>query len=193
MKYNFIFTTTNRFEKILLPVLNLKAIIYFLIFCSIIFIIQTPCSAQQLSTPKFKKISVEHGLSHPSVTCMLKDRYGFMWIGTRDGLNRYDSYQFRIFKHLADDSTSISNNTISCLLEDQEGFLWIGTVGGGLNRYDPVKDSFKRFLNHPDRPQSLASNSVSSIMEDRQGNLWIGTIGGGLSRYDKQTELFLHY
>ncbi len=149
--------------------------------------------AHSQSTFKFKHLNTIDGLSHPSVTCILKDQYGFMWFGTRDGLNRYNSYEFFQYRYNSEDSASISNNTISCLFEDHQGIIWIGTEGGGLNSYDPIKDRFQRFMYDPDQVNSIPHNSIGSITEDRNGDLFVGTQGGGLSRYDRETQHFTNY
>ena len=116
-----------------------------------------------------------------------------MWFGTRDGLNRYDSYNFHHYKSNPDDAASISNNTISCLFEDHLGLIWVGTEGGGLNCYDPEQDSFQRFLYAEDRDDGLTQHVIGDIAEDDQGNLWIGTLGGGLCYYDRKDGVFTEY
>ena len=82
----------------------------------------------------FEKFSTEQGLSQNSIVRMLQDSRGFLWICTFDGLNRYDGYQFKIFRHIPGDSTSLSNNKILSICEDESGDIWIGTYGGGLNK-----------------------------------------------------------
>ena len=142
------------------------------------------------ATFKFNHLGPEEGLSHPSVTCIIKDSYGFMWFGTRDGLNRYNSYEFKTYKSSTEDPNSLSDNTISCLYEDHSGMLWIGTEGGGLNSYDPVQDQFQHYMHDPDVPNSLPHNAVSSITEDMEGELWVATMGGGLCRFNRETGSF---
>ena len=139
---------------------------------------------------RFKRLSIVQGLSQSTVETVLQDRYGFMWIGTEDGLNRYDGYQFKIYKHDPGDSTSISNNNVWCLFEDHDGYLWIGTFSGGLNRYDPKTDTFTRYLYDPEDQFGLSSNKIRSISEDHQGYLWIGTRNGGLNSFNLRTQQF---
>jgi signal transduction histidine kinase/ligand-binding sensor domain-containing protein/class 3 adenylate cyclase/ActR/RegA family two-component response regulator len=150
-------------------------------------------SGQAQHSLKFEHLTADDGLSQSSVTCILKDRYGFMWFGTRDGLNRYDSYEFQQYKNQSTDSSSISNNTISCLFEDHLGMIWVGTEGGGLNLYNPTTDRFSPFLHDPSDPGSLPENTISSVTEDEQGNLWIATKGGGLSMLDMQRQRFRNF
>ncbi|MFT4929437.1 MAG: hypothetical protein ACI8WB_005570, partial [Phenylobacterium sp.] len=89
----------------------------------------------QGAVTRFDRLSVEHGLSQSSVLSIVQDRKGFLWFATQDGLNRYDGYSFKVFRHNPDDAHSISGNSINTLTIDSAGVLWIGTLGGGLNRY----------------------------------------------------------
>ena len=93
-----------------------------------------------IESVRFHSITVEQGLSQPTVRAILQDRHGFVWIGTLDGLNRSDGNRIRVFRHRPDDPSSLSDNHVAAMVEDAEGFLWIGTGGGGLNRYDPEAD-----------------------------------------------------
>ncbi len=142
---------------------------------------------------RFQRLTIEDGLSQNSILTMLQDRQGYLWVGTQEGLNRYDGYEFTVFKHDPEDSTSLSHSGILSLFEDSSGMLWIGTWGGGLNRYDPRSGIFARFLHNPDNPDSLGNNLVAAIHEDREGRLWIGTMGGGLDLLDRTTGKFTHY
>lgn len=141
---------------------------------------------------RYEHISVDQGLSHPGVNCILKDRQGFMWFGTAKGLNRYDGYSFRVFLKDPDDSNSIGGNLIYSLLEDRDGFIWIGTMGGGLSRFDPVHERFTRYRHAQRDARSLSSDHVYALLQDRAGTLWIGT-RGGLDRFDVQENAFSHY
>ncbi len=144
-------------------------------------------------TTRFEHLTSEQGLSNNRVLSILKDHNGFMWFGTFDGLNRYDGYEFRIFKHEPEDANSPSANVIQVLYQDRDGTLWFGTVGGGLNRFDLKSEQFTRFRHDPDDPTSLGSDTVFAIHQDRAGNLWVGTGDGGLNRYDPETGGFVRY
>jgi len=141
---------------------------------------------------KFEHISVEEGLSANTVLSILQDSRGFLWIGTYDGLSRYDGYSIKIYNQDLNDSTSLSSSKIRCLYEDNSGNLWIGTWSSGLNKYDRGKDRFTHYLNIPGNPTSLSSNTVLSICQDKNNDLWIGT-ADGLNRYDAEEEQFIHY
>jgi ligand-binding sensor domain-containing protein/signal transduction histidine kinase len=113
-------------------------------------------------------------------------------MGTWDGLNRFDGYGFKVYKHDPQDIYSLSNNTIWEIYEDREGILWIGT-DDGLNKFDRDKELFIRYKHDPEDPNSLIHNIVGRIYEDSTGQLWVGTWGGGLDRFDRNTGKFIHY
>jgi len=142
---------------------------------------------------RFEHLSLEKGLSQSHVNCILQDRHGFLWLGTQDGLNRYDGYRFRVFKHDARDPGSLANNTVWALLEDRDGTLWVGTDGGGLARWDPAAEAFVHHRHDRANPRSLSGDRVRAIVETRDGALWVGTDGQGLSRLDRQTGTFTRY
>jgi len=146
----------------------------------------------QANTVPFKRLTPEDGLSQSAVHAIVQDRRGFLWIGTQDGLNRYDGYRFSVYQHDALDSLSLSANWITALCQGRNGALWIGTYGGGLNRFDPATARFTRYRHRPDDPNSLAHDVVSAIYEDASGIVWIGTYGG-LSRFDPATARFQTY
>ena len=139
----------------------------------------------------FRRLTVRDGLSQSSVYCVLQDRQGFLWVGTQDGLNRYDGNRFRVFRADPDDEGSLSNDVVTSLAEDRSGFLWVGSLRGGLNRYDPRSDRFLRFRHSAD-PRSLSADKVYTVFVDRSGVVWAGT-SGGLNRYDPATGSFTRY
>lgn len=141
---------------------------------------------------KFERISLEQGLSQSTVNCILQDRYGFMWFGTQDGLNRYDGYTFTIYRHHAGDVNSLSVNYIWSLAEDQDGALWIATEGGGLDRFDRDTGQFIHYRAGT-TSDSLTNDFVRVVYQDHAGTLWVGTYGGGLHKFDRATGHFTRY
>ncbi len=144
------------------------------------------------STVNFEHLTLEDGLSQSTINAIIQDHQGFIWFGTLDGLNRYDGYEFIVFKHDAADSESLSDNSILALFEDSDGTLWIGTDGGGLNRFNRDQETFHQYRNDPADSSTLSSNIVTAINEDHNGNLWIGT-AQGLDFLDKATGVFTHF
>lgn len=132
---------------------------------------------ERLST---RRLGAESGLSHNSVYALLEDRQGFLWVGTVDGLNRYDGYEFTTWRSDPSDEGSLSNPVVRCLLEDREGRIWVGT-DGGLNRLDR---RLGRFTRHAlDLGGGRRARGVRTLYQDRTGRLWAGT-DAGLFRYD---------
>lgn len=127
--------------------------------------------------PAFRctQITTEDGLSDNMVFCALQDRQGFIWFGTRDGLNKYDGYKFTVYRHNPKDSTSLSGNSVSCLFEDSKGNLWVGTGGMGLNKLNDQKQTFTRYKHIPGNPRSICEGKIDQICEDNDGMLWIVT------------------
>lgn len=141
----------------------------------------------------FDRLTTQNGLSHNKVNCIIRDKRGFMWFGTNDGLNRYDGHNFKVFRHEPGNSATISGNIINDMLEDERGVCWIATADGGLSRYDyrlPPNQQFKQYRHLPGDSTSIPINIISSLLLDRDGYLWIGTAGAGLWRFNRLTEKF---
>lgn len=152
-----------------------------------------PESDGQPSRIQFEHI--QEGLTHSNAICMTQDKYGFLWVGTLRGLNRYDGYTFEQYKYDAADSSTIGSDWVTSLLEDENGNMWVGTYGGGVSRYDWSTDTFTRFM-HDDSPSSLSGDNVTCLYQDGKGNIWVGTTTGlnrfvgeekGFERFDQQT------
>jgi signal transduction histidine kinase/CheY-like chemotaxis protein/ligand-binding sensor domain-containing protein len=116
----------------------------------------------------------EDGLPQNSIQTMLQAKDGYVWIGTQEGLVRFNGLEFKVFNKATTDA--IRHNDVRALYQDREGALWVGTFGGGLARY---KDG--QFTSYTVQ-SGLANNSVTSILQDRHGNLWVGT-NNGLSEF----------
>ncbi len=166
----------------------MKILQYLSLLCCLNLALTSTCFALL----KFERFSLQEGLSHASVYTLYQDQKGFIWVGTRDGLNRFDGQQFRKYRHQPQDNHSLSHNSVSTLTEDQDGFLWVGT-DNGLNRFNPLLDHFTRYLTEPHNPHSLSHHTVWSIQADDHNRLWVGTAAGGLNRFEPDTERFAHY
>ncbi|MCP4398594.1 MAG: hypothetical protein GY801_15020 [bacterium] len=151
---------------------------------------------------RFAHLTMEDGLSNNFIETILQDRLGFMWIGTQDGLNRYDGYEFIVYKPESGNPHSLSHSHVMDLFEDKEGMIWVTTKGGGVNRLDPSTGRFTRYSSDPDNPNSLGGNTVFSIFQDSSGHLWFGGLPetglnklvlSGAEGADPTTETFTRY
>lgn len=136
---------------------------------------------------KFENISIKDGLSQSSPNCIFQDTKGLIWIGTEDGLNKYDGYSFQIYKPDPNDSFSISHSRILTIYEDSEKNMWIGTNEGGLNQFERSSEKFYHFHMSTNEELSLAGNVVKCILQLNSNELWIGT-EQGLSILDSETK-----
>jgi len=132
---------------------------------------------------RFKKLSIEQGLSQSVVNCILQDSRDFLWFGTQDGLNMYNGKNFVYFKHDFLDSTSISSSSIKCMFESRQGSLWIGTENG-LNVYNPLTGKIKSYKHDPFNIKSISSNNITYLYQDKSDRVWVGTGDNGLCRFD---------
>ncbi len=141
----------------------------------------TNIASAQKQNLRFDHLDINDGLSQNNVLCVMQDSRGFMWFGTRDGLNKYDGYKITLYRHDAKNENSISNNFITDIIEDLSGNMWVATSSGGINRYDREKDRFIHYKHDPKNNNSIASNLVACMAADHNGNIWIGTNDAGLS------------
>lgn len=125
-------------------------------------------------------VSPGQNLSQNQVNCILQDHKGFLWVGTKNGLNGFDGYQFVVYRYDPYDLTSLSDNFITALLEDRRGRMWVGTQQG-LNLFDRAAGTFSRIIPDSTHPTSLSHPIINDITEGRQGNIVVATWGGGLN------------
>lgn len=148
---------------------------------------------EELQPPKLRveQLGIEQGLSQNTVNAMLQDSEGYLWIGTDDGLNRYNAYDVTIFRHKREDSLSIIDNQVMSIYEDTNHNIWIGTISG-ISIFDRKTQTFKSFYKKDGEKNTLVDNHVNAITEDKEGFIWIGT-KNGLSKYDYNNNSFVNY
>ncbi len=135
-------------------------------------------------------IGIENGLSNNSVTCIYQDRFGFLWVGTYDGINRYDGYNFKVYRHRLNDSSTLINNRITNIAEDDENRLWIGTKKG-VSTWSNSTQRFSLVYYHPDTTRNdsrgLIDMPTNEVIADGKGNIFMACNGKGLLMYQKTT------
>lgn len=141
---------------------------------------------------RFEHLTPSDGLSQSVVNDIEQDDLGFLWFATQDGLNRYDGYDFKIYRSDIDDPDGLRGTFIWSLDKGNDGNLWIATNDGGLNRYDPQTGKFIHYLHDPNDPNSLSENAIVSVYVDRQGVVWAGS-STGLNRLDPSTGLVTRF
>ncbi|MGJ3234971.1 two-component regulator propeller domain-containing protein [Marivirga sp.] len=141
----------------------------------------------QLKNTDFKTLTVNDGLSQNIVEAIYQGSNGFLWLGTQDGLDRFDGQNFVSYNYKIDDSTSLSNNYVKDIVEDSKGNLWIGTYGGGLNKFDK-KSNFRHFT-HDNSANAISDNVVYTIFQYSDSIYWLGT-KNGLNKINITTEVF---
>ncbi len=163
--------------------------IIILIFIHALFSFGT---AAQTTNINLGQISLEEGLSQSTVQAIVQDAQGFMWFGTQDGLNRYDGYSIKIYKHDQSDPNSVSDNSIWSLLADSNGNLWIGTEKGGLDKFVSAENKFYQYKSTDNNSKTISDNYVTSIFEDSYNNIWVGT-NNGLNLLNKKQGTFTRF
>ena len=135
----------------------------------------------------FKNITIEDGLSQSTVETIYQDSKGYIWIGTNDGLDRYNGYEFKHYKYDKYDKNSIANNYIVDIIEDKNGYIWVSTIGG-LSRINPDKDEIKNYYSKEDRG-NLSNSNLWQLLCTKDNRLIASTIDG-LNVYDKNKDKF---
>lgn len=149
---------------------------------SLLFLIYSSLLNAQYNSTNFVRYNINNGLSNNSINCILQTSDNFLWVATKDGLNRFDGQFFKIFKFDASDSLSLPENYVMSLLESSDSTFYIGTWGRGLCIFDPKKESFKSI-----DPIGSENNYIQALFEDSKNNIWYGTTTKGLSKFEPKT------
>jgi len=159
---------------------------------STVFILLALASGfSQNVNPRFDHLTIENGLSSNHTRFIYQDSKGFLWVATEDGLNRYDGYTFKHYKHDPKNKNSLSDNAVYSIYEDDENLFWI-TTRNGLNIFDPVKEKFTRFNHNPSDSSAISSDKLIEIVEDTLGNIWIAS-RQGLNQFNRKNRTFTVY
>jgi ligand-binding sensor domain-containing protein len=155
----------------------------------IILLTQKAYVSAQGIAQKLTNIYSSNAISQNSIQCIYQDKYGFMWFGTQDGLNKYDGYNYTTYKHIRNNSKSLPANNVLSICEDAEGNIWAATRIGGLSKYNRTYDWFINYKHDEKNNTSISNNNISYVYTDSKNNLWVGT-DNGLNLYDKKTNSF---
>lgn len=164
-------------------------IMAFLCFLNCFFLISSPSFAKNPAY-YFRNMAVEDGLSQNMIYAIMQDRTGFVWLGTLDGLNRYDGTTFKIFKKDESNAKSIGSNKIFSLLQLEDNKIWIGTAAG-IYIYDPNQENFTHFIMETDDGESV-EGIVRDLKIDEKGNVWIAAQEKGVFCFTNEKKLILH-
>ncbi len=124
-----------------------------------------------------QNLKLEKGLSQSTVWAFTQDRKGFVWVGTQDGLNRYDGYKYRVFKHIPFDTSSLSSNFIGALYAEKNNKIWVGSSLEGLDLFNPQTQKCLHFGTNI-KKRKINSNDIRSLLVDKSGSIWVGTSKG---------------
>ena len=145
----------------------------------------SPLANAQPTSLRFDRVEAK-GLSQSSVKCFAQDSLGFLWLGTEDGLHRYDGYGLKVFRKDDYDPKSISDNDVTSIVADGAERLWVATYDGGLNEFDLRTEEFTRHFADPDDPNSIPSNRIHDLTRGEGDALW-GASENGLFRFDAKS------
>jgi ligand-binding sensor domain-containing protein len=142
---------------------------------------------------QFRHLTTTDGLPHSNISAIVQDKYGFIWIGTKNGLCRYDGYTIVTYRSESTGGMRISDNNIMAMCLDSSGYLWVGTWKGGLNRIDVVTETCTVFRHDSTNPNSIADNEIRCLYCSKDGTVWIGTWNGGLSALNSKNSTMTTY
>ncbi|RAW03252.1 ligand-binding sensor domain-containing protein [Pseudochryseolinea flava] len=141
---------------------------------------------------RFDHYTIKDGLSQSQAFWLFQDSHGFLWIGTQDGLNRFDGHTFKVYKNNPFDSTTLTHNWVWTVEEDVDGNLWVGTFQG-LCKYLRNEDRFVQYYHNSEDPHSISGNRPNYILRDKKNRLWISSWNSGLNLYDPKTNRFQRF
>lgn len=149
---------------------KIKSYFLLLFFCALVIL-----PAYGRKDPALPNFDIGKGLSNNSVNVLFQDSFGFLWIGTEDGLNKYDGYEFKVYRHNPSDKHSIAGNHIQAIVQDDQNNLWIGTKSSGLSMLDYSTGEFRSYFADSNNPHALPENAVYGLLVDNRGRLWVKT------------------
>jgi signal transduction histidine kinase/ligand-binding sensor domain-containing protein/DNA-binding response OmpR family regulator len=158
---------------------------------NIIFFLYLLCGCLFDTTAQFRfeRLGNQQGLSQSTVLKIFQDKKGFIWFATRDGLNKYDGYNFTVYRHIFDNPNSLSSSNISCIAEDLDENLWIGTSDGGINKMDVETGKFIHFKLTDDK-KDISKLNIAAIKVTKDNQILVATYWAGLIYIDAKSNRF---
>ncbi len=145
---------------------------------------------------KIEKIGIEKGLSNNNVVSIAQDRAGFIWIATKDGLNRFNSGTFHVFRNIGDGTNSLHSNALNCVYADKiDDVVWVASERNGVDAYNYKTHVFTHYRHDYSNPETndLSANGITYINGDEEGNIWFATYDAGIDYLDRKTMRFTNY
>jgi len=161
------------------------------LFCFLVVFSAIPVFSQKLNF-NLSSINSSNDISQHTILSIHKDKFGFMWFGTEDGLNRYDGFKFEVYKYSKNKSTSLLSNYIGTITEDKDGNLWLGTRNDGISKFRRTDRAFINYKHNSKIKESLSSNKINRVLIDKNDNLWVAT-ENGLNLFDSTSKKFRHF
>jgi signal transduction histidine kinase/ligand-binding sensor domain-containing protein len=186
----YISSIFNRNKSIKPALASTWSVIYILLFLNFIVGLNPAAFAQIPEKLRFEHFTIQQGLSNNWIRDITQDHLGYIWVATQSGVNRYDGYDFKVYRNIPSDFSTITDNSVNTVYADSYGKLWIGTISG-LNLYNAVGDRFERIYHEAGNDSSLPGNVIHVLFESKNGDLWIGT-NNGLSLYDRENHAFIN-
>jgi len=168
--------------------MKIRRSLYFVLFCFAFL--------PDVFAVNVEKLGIEKGLSNNNVVSITQDRDGFIWICTKDGLNRFNSHSFKIYKTSETDSNSICSNVLNYVYADKfDDLVWIASEQNGVDAYNYKTHVFTHFEHDYNNPgkNDLSANGITHIDADNEGNIWFATYDAGIDRLDRETHRFSNY
>ena len=145
------------------------------------------CCFNTVAQLRFERIGNQQGLSQSTVIKIFQDKKGFIWFATRDGLNKYDGYNFTVYRHIFNNPNSISSSNITSITEDNNENLWVGTADGGINKMERETGKFVHFK-QTDSRNDISKLNISSIIVTKENQIYATAYGAGLLQIDGKSD-----
>jgi len=178
------------------PLFHIQRFVLSILLLSTLFLSEAGAGSFNPDNLRARHLTITEGLTSNMVFSIVQDQQGFIWIGTINGINKYDGKTITQFQHNSSDSTSLAVNNGGNLFCDSRNQIWVGTWGAGVDLLDPLTGRFRHFPPDKNNPEAIGDDKIQSIFEDSKGTLWFCTMTGGLSRLDsaeQKTGKFINY